>query len=319
MAEALNTALRHSLANDDKVLVLGEDIGKLGGVFRITDKLQAEFGESRVFDTPLAESGIVGVSLGLAMYGYRPVAEIQFDGFVYPSFNQIISHVAKYRYRSRGQANTSLVIRMPFAGEVGAAEHHSESPEAYFAHTAGLKVVVPSNALEAYDLLTASIADPDPVIFLEPKSRYWVKQTGELGGDALPIGKGRVVKVGDACTLIAYGAMVARCLEVAEAASEDGVELEVIDLRSLVPLDIDLLVESVSKTGRAVVVHEAPQTAGFGAEVVAQVAERAFLKLEAPILRVTGYDTPYPPAKVEKYFVPSLDRILGAVERVLSF
>lgn len=212
-----------------------------------------------------------------------------------------------------------MVIRMPFAGEVGAAEHHSESPEAYFAHTAGLKVVVPSDALDAYDLLRASIADPDPVIFLEPKSRYWVKQTGELGGASLPIGRGRVVKQGDACTLITYGAMVARCLEVAEAASEDGVELEVIDLRSLVPLDIDLIVESVSKTGRAVVVHEAPQTAGFGAEVVAQVAERAFLKLEAPILRVTGYDTPYPPAKVEKHFVPSLDRILGAVERVLSF
>ncbi|MFN2609840.1 MAG: alpha-ketoacid dehydrogenase subunit beta [Actinomycetota bacterium] len=319
MAEALNAALRKSLADDDKVLVLGEDIGKLGGVFRITDKLQDEFGPERVFDTPLAESAILGVSVGLSLYGYKPVSEIQFDGFVYPSFNQIVSHVAKYRYRSRGRAAMSLVVRIPFAGEIGAAEHHSESPEAYFAHTAGLKVVIPSNPDDAYDLLIQSINDPDPVIFLEPKSRYWTKQEAAIGRSTLPLGKARVVREGDACTLIAYGAMVQRCLQTAVAAAEDGVEVEVIDLRSLVPLDIETVASSVTKTSRAIVVHEAPLTAGFGAEVVAQVTERAFLKLEAPILRVTGWDTPYPAAKVEKHYVPSVDRILGAIDRVLTF
>lgn len=319
MAESLNEALRRALAGDDRVLVLGEDVGKLGGVFRITEGLQAEFGESRVFDTPLAESGILGISIGLALYGYKPVAEIQFDGFVYPAFNQIVSHAAKHRYRSRGNAGLSIVVRLPFAGGIGAAEHHSESPEAYFAHTAGLKVVVPSDPADAFDLLTQSIADPDPVIFLEPKSRYWVKHQADLGTSSLAIGKARVVREGDACTLIAYGAMVSRCMEVAEAAEEDGVEVEVIDLRSLVPFDLETVARSVSKTGRAVVVHEAPLTAGFGAEVAAQVSEEVFLNLEAPILRVTGYDTPYPPAKVEEHYLPSVDRILGAVDRVLSF
>jgi len=319
MAEALNEALRRSLSTDDRVLVLGEDIGRLGGVFRITDKLQTEFGRERVFDTPLAESAIIGLSLGLALYGYRPVAEIQFDGFVYPGFNQIVSHVAKHRYRSRGRAPVPMVVRIPFAGGIGAAEHHSESPEAYFAHTAGLKVVVPSTPLDAFDLLTQSIADPDPVIFFEPKSRYWSKQQGELGSETLPIGKARVAREGDACTLISYGAMVTRCLETATAASEDGVEVEVVDLRSLVPFDLETVAASVAKTGRAVVVHEAPMTAGFGAEIVAQVAEEVFLSLEAPILRVTGYDTPYPPAKTEKYYVPSVDRILAAIDRVLKY
>lgn len=319
MAAALNEALRHMLTTDDRVLVLGEDIGKLGGVFRITDKLQEEFGTDRVFDTPLAESAIVGASLGLALYGFKPVAEIQFDGFVYPSFNQIVSHVAKHRYRSRGRAAVPMVIRIPFAGGIGAAEHHSESPEAYFAHTAGLKVVVPSTPLDSFDLLVQSIQDPDPVIFFEPKSRYWTKQEGVLGADSLPIGKARVVRKGDACTLITYGAMVNRCLETAAAAAEDGVELEVIDLRSLVPFDLETVAASVAATSRGVVVHEAPLTAGFGAEIVSQVTEEVFLNLEAPILRVTGYDTPYPPAKVEHHYVPSVDRILGAVERTLNF
>lgn len=319
MAAALNEALRHMLSTDDRVLVLGEDIGKLGGVFRITDKLQEEFGTDRVFDTPLAESAIVGASLGLALYGFKPVAEIQFDGFVYPSFNQIVSHVAKHRYRSRGTAGVPMVIRIPFAGGIGAAEHHSESPEAYFAHTAGLKVVVPSTPLDSFDLLVQSIQDPDPVIFFEPKSRYWAKQEGVLGDASLPIGRARIVRKGDACTLIAYGAMVNRCLETAEAAAEDGVELEVIDLRSLVPFDLETVASSVAATSRGVVVHEAPLTAGFGAEIVSQVTEEVFLNLEAPILRVTGYDTPYPPAKVEQHYVPSVDRILGAVERTLNF
>jgi pyruvate dehydrogenase E1 component beta subunit len=319
MAQALNEALRHALNNDDRVLVFGEDVGKLGGVFRITDGLQKEFGDKRVFDTPLAESGILGASIGLALYGYKPVAEIQFDGFIYPAFNQIVAHAAKYRYRSRGNAGVSLVVRVPFAGGVGAAEHHSESPEAYFAHTAGLKVVVPSDAPDAFDLLTQAIADPDPVIFFEPKSRYWTKQTAEIGKSTLEIGKARVVRSGDACSLIAYGAMVARCLEVAKAASEDGVEVEIVDLRSLVPFDLATVAASVASTGRAVVVHEAPLTAGFGAEIVAQVSEEVFMNLEAPILRVTGYDTPYPPAKVEEHYLPSLDRILAAIDRVLSY
>lgn len=319
MAEALRFALRDSLASDDRVLVLGEDIGTLGGVFRITDGLQAQFGTERVFDTPLAESGLVGFSLGLALYGYRPVAEIQFDGFVYPAFNQIVSHVSKHRFRSRGRAGVPLVVRIPFAGEIGAAEHHSESPEAYFAHTAGLKVVVPATPLDSYDLLTQSIEDPDPVIFLEPKSRYWSKEAGEIGKESLPIGKARVVREGDVCTLIAYGAMVARCLETAAAASEDGFECEVIDLRSLVPFDLETVAESVRKTGRAVVVHEAPLTADFGAEVSARVTEEVFLNLEAPIIRVAGWDIPYPPAKIEERYIPSLDRILGAIQKVLSY
>lgn len=319
MAEALNQALRDSLARDDRVLVLGEDVGKLGGVFRITDKLQEEFGPQRVFDTPLAESGLLGVSLGLAMYGYKPVAEIQFDGFVYPGFNQIVSHISKMSYRSRGRAGAQLVVRIPFAGAIGAAEHHSESPEAYFAHTAGLKVVVPSTALDAFDLLTQSIDDSNPVIFLEPKSRYWAKQSGELGSQSLQLGTAAIVRAGTDCTIVAYGAMVTRALEVAEAAAEDGVEIEVIDLRSLVPFDLETVATSVAKTKRAVVVHEAPLTAGFGAEVVAQVTEEVFADLEAPILRVTGYDTPYPPAKVEEHYVPSVDRILGAVDRLLSY
>ncbi|MGH9195240.1 MAG: alpha-ketoacid dehydrogenase subunit beta, partial [Acidimicrobiia bacterium] len=303
MVEALNEALRRQLSTDDRVLVLGEDIGRLGGVFRVTDRLQEEFGDDRVFDTPLGESGIAGMSIGLAMYGYRPVAEIQFDSFVLPAFNQIVAHAAKYRFRSRGNMPVPMVLRIPFGGEIGAAELHSESPETYFAHTAGLTVVVPSTPLDAFDLLTMSIQSSDPVIFFEPKSRYWSKQEGELGEDPLPIGRARVVREGDACTLISYGAMVARCNEAAMAAEEDGVSVEVVDLRSLVPLDVGTLIQSVRKTGRAIVVHEAPKTLGFGAEVSARIMEEAFESLQAPVLRVTGYDTPYPPAKVEKSYV----------------
>ena len=320
MVRALNEALRRSLAEDRRMLVLGEDIGRLGGVFRVTDGLQVEFGEERVFDTPLAESAIAGVSLGLALAGWHPVAEMQFEGFSYPALDQVISHIAKYRFRSRGRQTAPLVIRIPFAGAVGAAEHHSESPEAYYAHTAGLKVVVPSSAVDAYHLLRASIADPDPVIFFEPKSRYWSRERGELDGEGLPIGRARVVREGSDCTILSYGAMVARSLLAAtRAADEHGVELEVIDLRSLVPLDLYLLAESVRRTGRAVVVHEAPMTAGFGAEVVARIVEDAFDFLEAPVLRVTGYDMPYPPATIEEHYVPSVDRILDAVLRVTTY
>ena len=320
MVRALNEALRQSLAGDSRMLLLGEDIGKLGGVFRVTDGLQDEFGTERVFDTPLAEAGIAGVSLGLALAGWHPVAEMQFDGFSYPALDQVISHIAKYRFRSRGRQPVPVVIRIPYAGGVGAAEHHSESPEAYYAHTAGLKVVTPSSAIDAYHLLRASIADPDPVIFFEPKSRYWSKEEGELGGDGgSPIGRARIVREGADCTIVAYGAMVARSLQAAARAAQQGVETEVIDVRTLVPLDLDALAESVRKTGRAVVVHEAPMTAGFGAEIVARIMEDSFDYLEAPVLRVTGYDTPYPPATIESYYVPSVERVLAAIDRVVNY
>jgi 2-oxoisovalerate dehydrogenase E1 component subunit beta len=320
MAKALNQALRDALAGDDRTLVLGEDVGRLGGVFRVTADLQSEFGRERVFDTPLAEAAIAGVSFGLALAGWRPIAEMQFDGFSYPALDQVISHIAKHRYRSRGRAPVPMVIRIPFAGGIGAAEHHSESPETYYAHTAGLKVVVPSSPLDAYTLLRRSIRDPDPVIFLEPKSRYWSKESGELTEDGLPIGRARVVRAGTDCTVVAYGAMVARCLAAAERAASDlGLELEVLDLRSLVPLDVEALAESVRRTGRAVVVHEAPMTAGFGAEIVARIVEDAFDSLEAPVLRVTGWDTPYPPATLEEHYLPNVRRILRAVERVTSY
>jgi 2-oxoisovalerate dehydrogenase E1 component beta subunit len=320
MVGALNRALRDSLADDDRTLVLGEDVGKLGGVFRVTDGLQAEFGTDRVFDTPLAEAAIAGVSIGLALAGWRPVAEMQFDGFSYPALDQIISHAAKYRYRSRGRQPVPMVVRIPFGGGIGAAEHHSESPETYYAHTAGLKVVVPSSPIDAYHLLRASISDPDPVIFLEPKSRYWSKEEGELNSNgAAPIGRARVVREGASCTVIAYGAMVARAMTAAEIAAEEGTEVEVLDLRSLVPLDLEGLAESVRKTGRAVVVHEAPMTLGVGAEVVARIVEDCFDYLEAPVLRVTGYDTPYPPATIERNYLPSVERILDAVARVTNY
>jgi 2-oxoisovalerate dehydrogenase E1 component beta subunit len=320
MVKALNQALRDSLTDDPRTLVLGEDVGKLGGVFRVTDGLQDEFGAERVFDTPLAEAAIAGVSLGLALAGWHPVAEMQFDGFSYPALDQVISHIAKYRYRSRGRQGVPLVIRIPFAGGIGAAEHHSESPETYYAHTAGLKVVAPSSALDAYHLLRASIADPDPVIFLEPKSRYWSKEDGSLQADgAPPIGRARVVRQGTDCTVVTYGAMVAKSLAAANIAAEEGTDVEVLDLRSLVPLDLDALATSVRKTGRAVVVHEAPMTLGVGAEVVARIVEDCFDHLEAPVLRVTGWDTPYPPATIEQHYLPSVERILAAIDRVASY
>ena len=319
MAQALNEGLRVALRDDDRVLVFGEDIGKLGGVFRITDRLQAEFGEDRVFDTPLAESAILGISVGMALAGWKPVSEIQFDAFSYPALDQVISHVAKYRFRSAATVAMPIVMRIPCGGGIGAAEHHSESPETYYAHTSGLKVVIPSTPIDAFNLLVRSIRDPDPVIFLEPKSRYWSKESGDLAPDGLPIGRARLLRQGSHGTLITWGGMVGRCLEAARAAEEDGVELEVVDLRSLVPLDVETVVGSARKTGRVVVVHEAPMTAGFGAEVVARVVEDAFDSLEAPVLRVTGYDLPYPPATVEEHYLPSVDRILAALERVLNF
>lgn len=319
MVEALNTALRDCLRQDDRVLVYGEDVGKLGGVFRVTDGLQAEFGEERVFDTPLSESAIVGTAVGLAIAGWRPIPELQFNAFSYPALNQIISHVAKYRSRTSGSVEASIVIRMPTGGGIGAAEHHSESPEALFAHTAGLKVAIPSTPLDAYALLVQAARSPDPVIFMEPTIRYWTKESGELPANGLPFGAARVLREGEHCTLISWGAAVARCLEIAESAAEDGVALEVLDLRTLVPLDLDTLISSVRKTGRAVVVQEAPLTAGFGAEVVARVQEEAFDDLQAPVGRVAGYDIPYPPALLEEQYLPNPDRILAVVDRVLRY
>jgi len=320
MAGALNAALRDSMREDDCVVVYGEDVGKLGGVFRITDGLQAEMGSDRCFDTPVAESGIVGTALGMALYGMRPVVEMQFDGFSYPALNQVISHVAKYRNRTRGRVGLPIVIRIPYGGGIGAVEHHSESPEAYYAHTAGLTVVSPGTTSDAYALLRASIASEDPVIFLEPKRRYWLKEDLDLPVIAPPIGKAVVRRAGATATVIAYGPMVTTAMEAAtRAAEESGWDLEVVDVRTLSPLDIDTLVESATKTGRALVVHEASRFVGYGAEIAAEVTERAFGYLAAPVLRVTGWDVPYPSAKIERHFLPDADRILDAVARLLEY
>lgn len=318
-AAALNTGLRRAMDDDAKVVLLGEDIGKLGGVFRVTDTLQKDFGDNRVIDTPLAESGIIGTAFGMALRGYRPVCEIQFDGFVYPAFDQIVSQVAKIHYRTGGKVRAPLTIRIPFGGGIGAVEHHSESPEAYFAHTAGLRVVSPSTPADAYLMLRQAIALDDPVIFFEPKRRYWDK--GDVDVDApadLPLHKARIVRAGTDATVVAYGGTVATSLTAAKIAAEEGHSLEVIDLRSLSPLDTDTIAASVTKTGRLVIVHEAPVFAGFGAEIAARITERCFYQLEAPVLRVGGYDIPYPPAKLEKHHLPDPDRILAAVDRSLA-
>ncbi|WP_435820692.1 alpha-ketoacid dehydrogenase subunit beta [Kitasatospora cineracea] len=318
IAKALNEALRKSLESDPKTVLMGEDIGKLGGVFRITDGLQKDFGDDRVIDTPLAESGIVGTAIGLALRGYRPVVEIQFDGFVYPAFDQIVSQLAKMHARALGHVKMPITVRIPFGGGIGAVEHHSESHEAYFAHTAGLRVVSPSNAHDAHWMLRQAIESDDPVIFLEPKRRYWDK--GEVGEDPmLPLHSARIVRPGTDATLIAYGPMVKVCQEAAQAAEEDGRRLEVVDLRSLSPIDFATVEESVKRTGRGIVVHEAPVFLGLGAELAARLTERCFYHLEAPILRVGGYHAPYPPSRVEETYLPDLDRVLDAVDRALAF
>ncbi|MCU7728237.1 alpha-ketoacid dehydrogenase subunit beta [Actinoplanes sp. KI2] len=318
LGKALNNGLRRSLEDDPKVVIMGEDVGKLGGVFRITDGLQKDFGEDRVIDTPLAESGIVGTAIGLAIRGYRPVCEIQFDGFVFPAFNQIVAQVAKMYYRSLGNVKLPMVIRIPFGGGIGAVEHHSESPEALFAHIPGLKVVSCANPADAYMMIRQAIASDDPIVFFEPKRRYWEK--GEVDLDAplagaFPLHSARVARPGTDATVLAYGPMVRTCLDAATAAAEDGRNLEVIDLRSLSPLDMGTVYESVKRTGRAVVVHEAPGNLGLGAELAARITEECFYSLEAPVLRVTGYDVPYPAARVEEDYLPDLDRVLDAVDR----
>jgi len=320
MARALNAALRDAMEADDRVVLLGEDVGTLGGVFRITDGLQKDFGERRVMDTPLAESGIIGVSIGLAIRGYRPVPEMQFDGFSYPALDQVISHLAKLRNRSRGQRPLPVVVRIPYGGGIGAVEHHSESPETLYAHTAGLKVVTPATPADAYALLRESIQLDDPVIFLEPKRRYWTRQELDLPVSTAPFESAMVLRPADDCTVVAYGPMVKVARDAATAAEEEGIgSLEVIDLRSLVPLDEDTLVASATRTGRMVVVHEAPEFLGMGAEIAARVTERAFLSLEAPVLRCTGLDIPYPPARLEEAHLPSVDRVLWTVQRALDF
>ena len=319
LAKALNEGLRAAMDADPKVLIMGEDVGKLGGVFRVTDGLQKDFGEDRVIDTPLAESGIIGTAIGLAMRGYRPICEIQFDGFVYPAFDQIVSQLAKMHYRSKGTVSLPVTVRIPFGGGIGAVEHHSESPEAYFSHTAGLKVVACSNPADAFHMIQQSVASDDPVIFLEPKRRYWEKAEFDPAATPDPLHQARVVRTGSDLTIAAYGPMVKVALDAATAAEDDGRQLEVIDLRSLSPLDSDTVVQSVRRTGRLVVVHEAPVTLGLGSELAARVTEQAFYSLEAPVLRVGGVDTPYPPSRLEEDFLPDLDRVLDAVDRSMAF
>ncbi|HEY5120076.1 MAG TPA: alpha-ketoacid dehydrogenase subunit beta [Acidimicrobiales bacterium] len=319
MAKALNEGLRRAMDRDKKVLLMGEDIGKLGGVFRITDGLQKDFGEDRVIDAPLAESAIVGTAVGLAIRGYRTVVEIQFDGFVYPAFDQIVSQVAKLHKRSDGIYTMGLVIRIPFQGGIGAIEHHSESPEAYFAQTAGLRVVSCSTPNDAYWMIQQSIEHDDPIIFCEPKSRYWEKGEVDLANPPHGLFDAVVRREGTDVTLIGYGATVKTLLRSAEAASGEGLSVEVIDARSISPLDLDVMVASLQKTGRLVVVQEAPHTASVGSEIVAELSERCFYSLRAPGIRVSGYHVPYPPSRIEDDYRPSVDRILDAIDRVMGF
>ncbi|WP_336500520.1 alpha-ketoacid dehydrogenase subunit beta [Microbacterium paraoxydans] len=319
LGKALNAGMRKAMEDDPKVLLMGEDIGKLGGVFRITEHLQRDFGEKRVLDTPLAESALVGTAIGLAMAGFRPVVEIQFDGFVFPAFDQITTQLAKLTNRHEGSLRLPVVIRIPYGGHIGAVEHHQESPEAYFTHTPGLRVVSPSTANDAYWMIQEAIASDDPVIFLEPKSRYWPKGEVELDASAVPLHSSRVVRTGTDVTLVGHGAMVTTLLQAAALAEAEGTSCEVVDVRSLSPVDYEPILGSVRKTGRMVYAQEAPGFTSLGSEIAATVMERAFYALEAPVLRVSGYDTPFPPAKLEGAYLPDADRILEAVDRSLAY
>ena len=319
IAKALNAGLEKAMAANEKVLMFGEDVAELGGVFRVTEGLLAKFGEKRIFNTPIAESGIVGTAIGLAMRGYRPVVEIQFDGFVFPAFNQITSQLARLTYRSEGFLQMPVVIRIPYGGGIGAVEHHSESPEAYFAHTPGLRIVTPSNPNDAYWMMQQAIESPDPVIILEPKRRYWQKGPVNLDTPPLPLHNARLMREGTQVTLIAYGPMVTAALQAAEIGAEEGVSIEVIDIRSLSPIDYPTIMASVRKTGRAVIVHEAPTNVSISSEIAARISNEAFYNLEAPVIRVGGFDTPYPPAKLEEIYLPDADRILEAVDRSLAY
>ncbi|MFE6734660.1 alpha-ketoacid dehydrogenase subunit beta [Microbacterium sp. NPDC057650] len=319
LAKALNAGLRKAMQDDPRVLLMGEDIGPLGGVFRVTEHLQAEFGDRRVLDTPLAESGIVGSAIGLAMAGFRPVCEIQFDGFVFPAFDQITTQLAKLTNRHEGALSLPVVIRIPYGGHIGAIEHHQESPEAYFAHTPGLRVVSPSTPNDAYWMIQEAIASNDPVIFFEPKSKYWQKGEVELDASAAPLHATRVVRRGTDVTLVGHGAMVTTLLQAAALAEAEGTSCEVIDVRSLSPVDYGPILDSVRSTGRMVYAQEAPQHTSLGSEIAATVMERAFYALEAPVLRVSGFDTPFPPAKLEGAYLPDADRVLEAVDRSLAY
>jgi 2-oxoisovalerate dehydrogenase E1 component beta subunit len=316
MAKALNTALRHALSEDSRTVVFGEDVGRLGGVFRVTDGLRREFGEARCFDTPPAEAGIVGLAVGLAMAGMRPVAELQFDAFAYPAFEQVVSHVAKMSYRTQGRVPMPLVLRIPYAGGIGGVEHHSDSSEAYYAHTPGLKVVTPSSVADAYGLLRAAIDDPDPVVFLEPKRLYWDEDDFDAAASVTAVGSAVVRRPGRDITVVSYGPTVSLALEAAEAAAAQGLSVEVVDLRTITPLDDVTLVASVRRTGRCVVVHEAQGFGGVGAEIAARIQERCFHSLHAPVLRVTGFDVPYPPPLLESSYLPSVGRVLDAMSRL---
>ena len=319
LAKGLNQGLRAAMEADRKVLVMGEDVGRLGGVFRITDGLQKDFGEQRVFDTPLGESGIIGTAVGLAVRGYRPVCEIQFDGFVFPGFDQIVSQLAKLHYRSQGKLRMPVVVRIPHGGGIGAVEHHSESPESYFAHTPGLKVVACANPVDAYWMIQQAIACDDPVIFFEPKRRYWEKAPLDLATPPMPLFRSRVLRTGTTATVVTYGPTVRTVLDAATVAEQEGHTLEVIDLRTLSPLDLAPVFDSVRRTGRLICVSEAPSEVSLTSEVAARVSQECFYSLAAPVLRVTGFDTPYPPAKCEEDYLPDLDRVLDAVDRSLAY
>lgn len=319
LGKALNAGLRQAMLDDDKVLLMGEDIGPLGGVFRVTEGLHAEFGPKRVLDTPLAESGIVGTAIGLAMAGYRPVVEIQFDGFVFPAFDQITTQLAKLTNRHEGRLSLPVVIRIPYGGHIGAVEHHQESPEAYFAHTPGLRVVSPSTPNDAYWMIQDAIRSNDPIVFLEPKSRYWPKGDVDTTERALPLHASRIVRRGTDVTLVGHGAMVTTLLQAAALAEGEGISCEVVDVRSLSPIDYDPILDSVRSTGRMIYAQEAPGNVSVGSEVAATVTEHAFYSLEAPVLRVSGFDVPFPPAKLEGVYLPDADRILEAVDRALAY
>ena len=319
IAKAINAGLRESLRSDEKVLLFGEDIAEFGGVFRVTEGLHQEFGQNRVFNSPIAESGIIGTAIGLAMRGYKPICEIQFDGFIFPAFNQITSQLAKLQNRSEGFLKMPVVIRVPFGGGIGAVEHHSESPEAYFAHTAGLRVVSPSNPNDAYWMIQQAVESTDPVLFFEPKRRYWQKGPVNLDGASSSLHQARVLRQGSHATVVAYGPMVTVALQAAEIAQDEGRHLEVIDIRSMSPIDFGTIVESVKKTGRLIVAHEDSSFVSVSSEIAARITELAFYHLEAPVLRVGGFDVPYPPAKLEEKFLPDADRILEAVDRVMAY
>jgi 2-oxoisovalerate dehydrogenase E1 component beta subunit len=319
IAKAINAGIQKAMQKNNKVLVFGEDVAELGGVFRVTEGLLAEFGNKRVFNSPIAESGIVGTAIGLAMRGYRSVAEIQFEGFVYPAFNQIVSQLAKLTNRSEGHLSMPVVVRIPYGGGIGAVEHHSESPEAYFAHTPGLRVISPSNSNDAYWMIQQAIESNDPVIFFEPKRRYWQKGTVNLDTPPSGMHDAKVIREGTQVTLVSYGPMIPTALQAAEVAAAEGTSIEVVDLRSMSPIDFQTIINSVKKTGRLVVASEASTSFSVSAEIAAKVAELAFYHLEAPVIRVGSFDVPYPPAKLEELFLPDADRILEAVDRSLNY